>query len=172
MVMLAFRWLLVGCQAATIVITWPLWRVHETSPMLPALPLPALPLGPALLVSLALVLVRATGGTVLHSALLVYAMLIDQTRIQPEIVSLAVLLWGTFPSPDAKLVGRTHLIALWSRAGLSKLLSPEFLVTAGYGPLAVLVPRSLAWIRPAGGYLMAVAELAPASSRSRRARVG
>jgi hypothetical protein len=68
-----------------------------------------LPLGPALLVSLALVLVRATGGTVLHSALLVYAMLIDQTRIQPEIVSLAVLLWGTFPSPDAKLVGRTHL---------------------------------------------------------------
>lgn len=23
MVMLAFRWLLVGCQAATIVITWP-----------------------------------------------------------------------------------------------------------------------------------------------------
>jgi hypothetical protein len=160
MVVLAFRWLVVGCQAATIVITWPLWRVHETPPMLPALALPALSLGPALLVSLALVLVRATGGTVLHSGLLVYAMLIDQTRIQPEIVSLALLLWGTLPSPDARLVGRTHLIALWSWAGLNKLLSPVFLETAGYGPLAVLVPRALSWIRPAGGYLLAVAELA------------
>src|SRR5262245_15652377 len=50
----AFRWLVVGCQAATLLITWPLWQVHASPPMLPALPLPAFDLGPLLLLSLVL----------------------------------------------------------------------------------------------------------------------
>jgi hypothetical protein len=56
-----------------------------------------------------------------------YAVLIDQTRLQPEIVSLIFLLWGTLPDPNLKTLARAHLIALWCFAGLNKLLSPAFM---------------------------------------------
>lgn len=158
--LLVFRWLVAGCQGATLLITWPLWQVHVTPPMLPALPLPHFDLGPVLLLSLALVLVRPVWGVALHTVLLAYALLLDQTRIQPEIVSLDLLLWGTLPAPGAAAVGRAHLIALWSWAGINKLLSPAFLATAGFSAFGALVPKSLAGIRPALGYLIALTELA------------
>lgn len=154
--LLAFRWLVVACQAATLLITWPLWRVHALPPMLPALPLPAFDLGPWLLASLAVVLLRATAGVTLHTALLAYAMLVDQTRIQPEVVSLALLLWGTLPSPGARAVARAHLIALWAWAGVNKLLSPAFLATAGAGAFGAFMPTAL---RPATGWVIALTEL-------------
>ncbi|MDQ3657413.1 MAG: hypothetical protein M3457_20350, partial [Chloroflexota bacterium] len=62
--MLAFRALVVACQAATIWITWPLWQVHANPPMLPALPLPAFDMGFLLIASLLLILVLPLPGIV------------------------------------------------------------------------------------------------------------
>jgi hypothetical protein len=157
--LLAFRWLVVGCQAATILITWSLWQVHRSPPMLPALSLPAIPLGVLLLCSLALVLVVPLPGAILHTALLVYAMLIDQTRMQPEVISLAFLLWGTLPFPTAKTFGRAHLVSLWFFAGLNKLLSPAFIHGTAQWMLAGLVSHPPAWLQSRVGYPLALTEL-------------
>jgi hypothetical protein len=155
---LAFRWVVVACQGATFLITWPLWQVHKSPPMLPALPLPYFDMSVILLLSLAAILVKPVHGLVLHTALVIYAMLIDQTRIQPEIVSLLLLLWGTLPYTSAKAIGQAHLISLWFWAGLNKLLSPAFLSSTGPGLIEELLPPTLSWIRPGGGYIIAVAE--------------
>jgi hypothetical protein len=154
-----FRWLVAGCQAATLVVTWPLWRVHATPPMLPALPLPAADLGVPLLASLGLFLVAPWPGVALHTALLLYALAIDQTRIQPEVVSLALLLWGSLPAPGARLLGRTHLLALWLWAGVNKLLSPGFLHGTAQWVLLGLVPHPPPLLQANVGYLLAGAEL-------------
>ena len=127
--------------------------------MLPALPLPAFDMGVLLLVSLAFTLFRPLSGVILHSLLLVYAMLSDQTRIQPEIVSLALLLWGALPSAGARTVGRAHLIALWSWAGINKLLSPAFLSSTGPMMFATLFRGVPGWLHASSGYLIACAEL-------------
>ena len=128
-----FRWLAAGCEAATILLTWSLWRVREAPPMLPALTLPRVDTGPLLLATLLVVLVRPAAGVALHAAVLLYAMTVDQTRIQPEVVSLTLLMVGTLPWAWARAIGRAHLIALWCWAGLNKLLSPDFLGAAGSG---------------------------------------
>src|SRR5215208_5502504 len=84
---IVFRWLVVVCQAATLLITWPLWQNHQVTPMLPALPLPAVDMGLLLLLSLLLILVKPLPGIIVHTVLTLYAVLIDQTRLQPEVVS-------------------------------------------------------------------------------------
>jgi hypothetical protein len=157
--LVAFRWLAAACQAATIVVTWGLWQRRDDPSPLPALSLPALDLGPALLVSLVAVLVRPAPGLALHTAVLAYAVATDQTRLQPQVVSLLLLLWSTVPGPGAALVGRAHLIALWTWAGVHKLLSPTFL--GGIGPRLVMavVPWAPPFLAQAGGYAIAAAEL-------------
>ena len=155
----AVRWLVVACQAATVLITWPLWQAHDSPPMLPALPLPAIDLGAILLASLALVLVAPGRGLAVHSALLLYAVLIDQTRLQPEVVSLTLLMWGTLPSPTARAFARAHLVSLWVFAGLNKLLSPAFLHSRAQWMLAGMVDDPSPWLVEHVGYLIALAEL-------------
>ena len=125
--MLSFRTLVVACQAATLWITWPLWQVRDSPPMLPALSLPAFDLGWLLICSLLLVLVAPLPGITLQTILLLYAVLIDQTRLQPGVVSLLFLLWGTVPNPTAQGFARAHLLTLWLFAGFHKLLSPAFM---------------------------------------------
>jgi hypothetical protein len=49
--LVGFRWV-VGCHAATLLITWPLWQMHRAPPMLPAAAPPAVGLGWRLLLSL------------------------------------------------------------------------------------------------------------------------
>lgn len=156
---LAFRWLVVACQSATLLITWPLWQVHTSPPMLPAMPLPQLDMGGILFMSLALMLVKPLHGLFVHTALLVYAMLIDQTRMQPEVISLALLMWGTLRYPSAQALARAHLIALWFWAGFNKLLSPVFLSSTGPGLFATLLPGTPLWLRSNGGYFIALTEL-------------
>jgi hypothetical protein len=46
--------------------------------------------------------------------------------MQPECVSFALLMVGSLPSPGAKLIGRSHLIALWFFAGIHKLFSAGY----------------------------------------------
>jgi hypothetical protein len=155
----AVRWLVAGCQAATILITWPLWQVHASPPMLPALPLPAVDLGVVLLVSLALVPVAPGRAIAVHTALLVYAVLIDQTRLQPEVVSLTFLMWGTLPNHTARTFARAHLVTLWFFAGLNKLFSPDFLHDRAPWMLTGLVDNPSPWLVDHFGYLVALAEL-------------
>lgn len=122
----ALRWLLVLCQAAAILLMWPLWAVRESPPLLPALALPQVPVGLALLASLALILRAPRAGVAVHLALLLYAFLADQTRMQPQIVSLALLLVGTCRFSAAAPLARAHLVSLWIWSGLNKALSVEF----------------------------------------------
>jgi len=152
----ARRWLrvtLVAGEAATVLVTWPLWQARESPPNLPALPgLPALDTGAALLAALALVLVVPRWGLPLHAGVLGAAMLLDQLRIQPELVSFALLLCATRPrrredgaparddDGAGALVARCHLVALYLWAGLHKLLSAEYVDSA-----------SRFWLRSAPG---------------------
>jgi hypothetical protein len=124
----------VAAQAATILITWPLWQVRHYSPHqlmpetpnLPALPLPQFGVAPWLLGSLVLVLFVPRWGVLLHGVALVWAILLDQIRMQPECVSLWLLMLGSLNAPACKLLARSHLIALWFFAGIHKLISPGF----------------------------------------------
>lgn len=157
--LLIFRWLVVICTAVTILITWALWQVRETPPMLPVLPLPRLDMGGLLLLALAIVFVTPRLGVIAYTVLLIYAVLIDQTRIQPEFVSFAFLLWGTLSEKNAQFVGRAYLISLWGWAGTNKLLSPAFIASTGPGLLATLLPHAPLWLRAIGGYIIGLSEL-------------
>jgi len=119
-------WLLASCQAATILLTWPIWQVHRFPPMLPALPLPEISSGVILLITLVGILFRPLTGLSLHTAFVVYSILIDQTRLQPEIVSLVILMWGSLAFSSLKILARAHLVSLWFFAGLNKLLSSGY----------------------------------------------
>lgn len=157
--MLAFRWLVVACLAATLAITWPLWQVHASPPMLPALPLPAVDTGSLLLGCLALVLLAPPAGIALTTLVLSYAMSIDQLRLQPEVVSLAILLLATLPGHSWRMVGRAHLVSLWIWAGVNKLLSPGFMQGTAQWLMDGLLPDAPPWLRDNAGYLIGGAEL-------------
>ena len=115
-------------------LTWPLWQARvylplsesPQPPLLPLVSLPQLDMGPWLLASLIVVLIVPRWGILLHAVLLALAILMDQTRLQPEFISLLLLMVGSLDSPSAKLLARSHLLALWFYAGLHKLLSPGY----------------------------------------------
>ena len=157
--MLGFRALLVACQVATLWITWPLWQVRDSPPMLPALPLPAFDVGWLLIGSLLLVLVAPLPGITLQTILLIYAALIDQTRLQPGVVSLLFLLWGTVPNPTALGFARVHLLSLWLFAGFHKLLSPAFMNDTAPRLLNGFPVDLPLWFISFGGYVIAFTEI-------------
>ena len=157
--MLAFRIVVVLCQAATFWITWPLWQARTSPPMLPAAPLPAFDMGWLLFSSLALVLVAPLPGLVLQTLLLLYAALTDQTRMQPEVVSLLFLLWGTLPSPTAKTFARVHLLSMWMFAGFHKLLSPTFMTETAPWLFTGFPWDPPPWLTAQAGVLIAGTEL-------------
>lgn len=126
----ALRLVVVSGQAATILVTWPLWQMREAPPLLPLGPLP-ISFGPALLVSLALALIWPVRGTVAHWIVLGLAMLADQTREQPQVLSLAWVLVATLGRRTGREIGVLHLCALWFWSGLGKLTSPRFLAHGG-----------------------------------------
>ncbi len=123
----AFLYLLAICQAATILLTWPLWKVHRIPPMIPAVQLPEVNTGIVLLITLAALFIRPLPALILHTVLVLYSILIDQTRLQPEIVSMVILMWGAHGSLSFKTIARAHLISLWFFAGANKLLSSNYM---------------------------------------------
>jgi hypothetical protein len=132
-----WRWSFAVCQAASIVLTWPLWQARSGSSSPPNLPIADVldhvqfSTGELLLVSLAVVVFWPRIGAIVHGSLLVVAIALDQLRIQPEFVSLAILIAGTVPRPGPLLLARSHLISLWLFAGLHKLLSSGYLWETG-----------------------------------------
>ena len=136
----SLRWLLVVAQATTILLTWELWQVREHPPLLPAVTCPQIDMGLWLLVSLVVVLVKPRIGIALHAVLLVFAMAADQSRIQPQIVSHVILLSGTLA--PLRMLARSHLVALWFYAGISKLLSPGFSQGTAWYLLSGIAPNA------------------------------
>jgi len=129
--LLILRWVLVACQAATILISWPLWYTRNDPPLLPALPFPSVDMAIPLLISLALVLRYPLWGAVVHAVVLAASVGMDQTRLQPEVVSMALLLLTATGYRNLVLVARTHVLTLWFWAGLAKLLSEPFYEVRG-----------------------------------------
>jgi hypothetical protein len=132
-----FRLVVVCALVLTVVMTWPLWSWRSSPPLFPLAPLPAFPLGTALIVGSVGALRSPRTGAIVVTVVMAYGMAVDQTRMQPEFISLPLLLWGSLPGAASRLVGRAHLISLWFFAGLHKLVSPTFLTDAG--------PRLVTW---------------------------
>jgi hypothetical protein len=135
----ALRLVLVVCQGAAIGLTRELWRGRSAAGEAPNLPIvEAIWIDAAqldffwpLLATLAAILIWPRVGVALHCGLLTLAIAWDQMRIQPEFLSVAILLLGTLPQKGPLLVARCHLISLWLFAGIHKLLSLEYLYDSG-----------------------------------------
>ena len=150
-----------GCQAVTVLLTWGVWQTRPHPPLLPVagLPVPQFSVGALLLATLALAVVRPAVGVTAHLVLLAYALVADQTRLQPEFVSLALLLAATTLPRLGPTLGRAHLSSLWLWSGLHKTLSLGFMSGAAqwmYQGLPVQVPA----LRPRFGWLVAGLEIA------------
>lgn len=119
----------VGCQLLTLQLTWDLWQVRDAAageaPNLPLLPLPALPMGVPMLASLGFVLLRPKLGVILHATVYGLALVLDQYRLQPQVVSLLILM-AAAACDEAQWPARMYLAAMWLWAGLHKFLSLEW----------------------------------------------
>ncbi len=154
--MQAVKRLLVAAAAAGLVasyaLTWSLWQARADPPNLPILGFPQWDFGALLVVAAVLSALLPRIGATAHSIVLVGAVLADQTRLQPEFVSMAVILAGAAWPRNGVHIARWHLISLWFWAGLNKVLSAgwpsggaTFIASAMglarfRGPVAVLVP--------------------------------
>jgi uncharacterized membrane protein YphA (DoxX/SURF4 family) len=129
--LVAYRCILVAAQAATILLTWKVWQVREVPPLLPLVAMPRIDMGLVLLASLSVVLLRPRIGVPIHTGLLVAAIITDQCRLQPHVISLCWLMWGTTGWPGGLLVARSSLVATWLWAGIHKLTSPAYYTFSG-----------------------------------------
>ncbi len=153
------RAVLVIAQAATLWITWPLWQTRAFPPNLPLFGgLPQADVGPLLCVTLSLILFRPRLGVLLHSLTLMVAISMDQMRIQPQFVSMTLLVWATLPSRSAVLIGRTHLGALYLYGGLHKLLGTYYREQTGPAFWRELLPDAAHDFANELAWLLAIAE--------------
>ena len=155
------RAVLVACQAILTLTAWDLWGDHRPVPHVPlvgALDLGgSIPWGVLILASLALVVVRPREGLVAHVAVLAAAMLTDQLRLQPQWISLALLLVATGPWRLSRVLGWAHLASLWLWAGVHKALSTGF----GDGTAAVIADNlGVAGLRPVAAVGVPALEIA------------
>ncbi len=161
------RWLIAFCQFAAILLTWPLWQVRTSDALPPNLPVfdsalldrLQVPFGEALLLTLVVAVFWPRIGAGCHAALLAAAIAFDQMRIQPEFISLAILLCGTVARRAPLLLARGHLVSLWFWAGLHKLLSPEYLQITGPDLVQGLLPAASPRLAVLLGIAAALAEL-------------
>jgi hypothetical protein len=161
------RWLVAACQCVSVLLTWPLWQVRRDASLPPNLPIfdselldrLQIPFGETLLLTLVMALVWPRVGSYCHAAVLVAAIVFDQMRIQPEFISLAILLVGTISHRGPLLIARGHLISLWFWAGLHKLLSPEYVQITGPDLVQGLLPHASTRVAALLGVVAALAEL-------------
>lgn len=161
--MFCMRLLLVAAQAATILLTWRVWQVRSFPPLLPLLPVPQVPMAWPLLATLGLAAVAPRAGVPAHAATLLWAIVADQCRMQPHVISLATLLWGTTGLAGGTIVMRAALVALWFYAGLHKLLSPDFYVRSGPLFLQAAWPGAPAGLAAPLAAAVAITEMALAT---------
>lgn len=151
--------LILVMHAVNLLVTWPLWQVRASVPMLPMWEGPEWDLGPGLLVSLSVCLFAPRVGLALHVVLLALAMSLDQMRLQPPVISHVILLWSLSGGATGRAIGRAHLIALWFYAGLFKLLSPGFMTGEARWIVQQFVPGAPVWGEQLFGILVASGEM-------------
>ena len=141
-----FRCLLAALQAATILVTWPTWQPRSLPPLLPLVPLPPFDAALPLLACLAVLAIRPIVGLPLYAVALAVAIIGDQTRMQPHMLSMLFLACGTLGRPEGTVIARASLVALWFFAGVHKLTSPDFFSHTAPWLLAGIAPGApLAW---------------------------
>lgn len=112
-------------QITTIRWTWDLWAERSSPPNLPLVDgLASIGWGPILVVLCVATLIRPRWGGPAFGGALLLACLGDQTRIQPGVISVAVLMIAPAYGDAGRAIARWHLCAMWLWAGLHKLLSP------------------------------------------------
>ena len=113
-----------GPAAVRFVATWPLWHHPAGPPNLPAIDALAwVPWAIPLLLTCATAVIRPRLGGAAFCVLLGLAVLGDQTRLQPQVFSLAILMTAPLYGPRGWTVARWHVATLWLWAGLHKALS-------------------------------------------------
>lgn len=117
--------LVVGCQFVTVLITWPVWNVRTDPPNLPLFPLADVSFGIPIVASLIATLIWPARGTAAHAVLYLLACIWDQYRLQPQVISLLVLMFACV-SQQGLWFCRWYLAAMWLWAGIHKLLSPDW----------------------------------------------
>jgi hypothetical protein len=156
---LPFRLVLVAAQAATILLTWRVWTCRDAPPMLPLLDLPRFEAGWPLLASLAVVLLCPLAGVAVHSALLAVAIVADQSRMQPHVISIGWLLWSTTGLPGGLVVSRAALVATWLYAGIHKISSASYYTRGAPWLLTGIWPDGPSWLAAPLAAAIAVAEI-------------
>ncbi len=117
----------VVAQLATVLITWPLWELRQSLVNVPWITaLPQMPYGILMVAGLVGVLVSPRRyGLAIHLAILLLAILSDQTRCQPQVLWVAVLSIGCV-FDRAKQFCVWALVSLWLWAGIHKAISSEW----------------------------------------------
>ncbi len=133
--------------------------MHTAPPQLPLLPLPVVSTGVALLVALALCLVAPLAGWCAYVAVFVYAVLTDQTRLQPEFITFAFFLAAGLPGAAGPTLARAYLITLWFYAGVHKLLSVDFMSQSDTWMLRTMVGAQTPLLRTLFPWAIVAAEM-------------
>lgn len=122
-----FRGMLAAAQAATLLLGWKLWTVRDYPPLLPLVSLPQVDMGGILLLAIGVAAIAPRIGLPLQAAALLWAIVADQSRIQPAMLSMLYLSCATVAgSPGGLVLARASLVALWFFSGVHKLTSAGF----------------------------------------------
>ena len=114
-------------QAITILLTWPTWQFREAPVNLPWIAsTPQFSCGILLIVTLVLALVSPRKwGVTIHLIVLGIAILMDQFRCQPQILSVTVMMVACV-WPSVRSICVWFLVTMWIWAGVHKLISPDW----------------------------------------------
>jgi hypothetical protein len=111
-------------QIFTLRWTWDLWTQRSTPPNLPLVDaLSFISWGPLLVALCIATVVRPRWGAPAFVVALAVACLGDQMRLQPGVVSVAILMTAPAFGDSGRAIARWYLCSLWLWAGLNKLLS-------------------------------------------------
>lgn len=111
-------------QLVTLRWTWDLWVPRSDPPNLAMVGwLSSISWGWVLVALCVVTVVRPRWGGPAFGVALVLACLGDQTRLQPGVISVAILMIAPAFGDNGRAVARWHLCSLWLWAGLHKALS-------------------------------------------------
>lgn len=132
-----FLMICVVAQLATILITWPTWQVRALPPNLPWLEsTPQFSCGILLIATLVVTLISPRRfGLAIHLTVMAIAIVMDQFRCQPQILSVALMMAACVWAP-ARRVCVWFLVSMWLWAGIHKFLSADWFMQVSYNLLS------------------------------------